>query len=94
MAGEFTLTHLEYRQEFDGKRYGELPRPMQRRISETQLVVNVSGDFRMAIAGRGPHLWDRRVPQTLPPRRARIHLRFDARARESEIGYIGVHLPL
>lgn len=41
MAGEFALTRLEYRQEFDGKRYGELPRPMRRRISETQLVVNV-----------------------------------------------------
>ena len=41
MAGEFALTRLEYRQEFDGKFYGELPRPMQRRISETQLVVNV-----------------------------------------------------
>ena len=41
MAGEFALTRLEYRQEFDGKCYGELPRPMQRRISETQLVVNV-----------------------------------------------------
>ena len=25
---------------------------------------------------------------------ARIHLRFDARAREIEIGYVGVHLPL
>ena len=24
---------------------------------------------------------------------ARIHLRFDARTREIEIGYIGVHLP-
>ena len=41
IAGEFALTRLEYRREFDGKCYGELPRPMQRRISETQLVVNV-----------------------------------------------------
>lgn len=41
MEGEFTLAQMEYRREFGGKRYGELPRPMQRRISETQLVVNV-----------------------------------------------------
>ena len=41
MAGEFPLAQLEYRREFDGKRYDELPRSMQRRISETQLVVNV-----------------------------------------------------
>ena len=41
MTGEFSLARLEYRQEFDGKRYSELPRSMQRRISETQLVVNV-----------------------------------------------------
>ncbi len=41
MEGEFPLAQMEYRREFVGKRYGELPRPMQRRISETQLVVNV-----------------------------------------------------
>ena len=41
IEGEFPLAQMEYRREFDGKRYGELPRPMQRRISETQLVVNV-----------------------------------------------------
>lgn len=41
MEGEFSLAQMEYRREFGGKRYGELPRPMQRRISETQLVVNV-----------------------------------------------------
>ena len=41
MEGEFPLAQMEYRREFGGKRYGELPRPMQRRISETQLVVNV-----------------------------------------------------
>ena len=37
----FTLTGLEYRVEFNGKRFGQLPRVMQRRIRETQLVVNV-----------------------------------------------------
>ena len=37
----FALTRLEYRSEFDGQRYADLPRPMQRRIDETQFVVNV-----------------------------------------------------
>ena len=41
MTGVFALTHLEYRREFDGKRYDQLPRSMQRRIIETQIVVNV-----------------------------------------------------
>ena len=41
VKGEFPLTRLEYRSEFDGLRHGDLPRPMQRRIDETQFVVNV-----------------------------------------------------
>jgi len=41
VTGDFTLEQLEYRREFDGKPFDELPRPMQRRIRETQLVVNV-----------------------------------------------------
>ena len=41
MTGDFPLAHLEYRKELEGKKYDELPRLMQRRISETQLVVNV-----------------------------------------------------
>ena len=39
--GEFPLKRLEYRDEFDGRRYADLPRSMQRRIGETQFVVNV-----------------------------------------------------
>lgn len=39
--GEFPLKRLEYRDEFDGRRYDDLPRSMQRRIGETQFVVNV-----------------------------------------------------
>ena len=39
--GQFPLTRLEYRTEFNGKRHDALPRGMQRRIDETQLVVNV-----------------------------------------------------
>ena len=41
IEGEFSLERLEYRREFEGKRYDELPRSMRRRISETPLVVNV-----------------------------------------------------
>lgn len=39
--GKFLLKRLEYRDEFDGRRYADLPRAMQRRIGETQFVVNV-----------------------------------------------------
>ena len=41
VKNKFPLTRLEYRQEFNGRWHKQLPRPMQRRISETQLVVNV-----------------------------------------------------
>ena len=41
VTGKFPLTRLEYRGELDGRRYDDLPRAMQRRISETQFVVNV-----------------------------------------------------
>ena len=37
----FSLNRLEYLISFDGLTYDALPRPMQRRISETQLIVNV-----------------------------------------------------
>ena len=41
VTGKFPLTRLEYREEFNGRLYDSLPRAMQRRISETQIVVNV-----------------------------------------------------
>ena len=41
VTGEFPLAGLEYRVEFNGHRFEQLPRVMQRRIRETQLVVNV-----------------------------------------------------
>lgn len=41
IEGRFALQKLEYLADFEGKRHDELPRPMQRRISETQLTVNV-----------------------------------------------------
>ena len=38
---EFPLNQLEYLSLFEGRKYSDLPRPMQRRIVETQLVVNI-----------------------------------------------------
>ena len=41
VKGCFPLTQLEYLTKLNGKCYEELPRPMQRRINETQFVVNI-----------------------------------------------------
>lgn len=41
VRGEFALRGLEYLTKYEGKRYHELERPMQRRIEETSLMVNV-----------------------------------------------------
>lgn len=41
ITDQFALAGLEYRVEFNAKRFEQLPRVMQRRIRETQLVVNV-----------------------------------------------------
>ena len=41
VCGRFPLQGLEYLNKFDGKSYQELPRAMQRRIDETQLIANV-----------------------------------------------------
>ena len=41
VTGKFPLKGLEYLTRFEQHCYRELPRPMQRRINETQLTVNV-----------------------------------------------------
>lgn len=41
VVGALRLKGLQYLRRLDGCRYSELPRPMQRRIDETQLFVNV-----------------------------------------------------
>ena len=41
VIGKFPLKRLEYLTWLDGQKHNELPRPMQRRISETSLIVNV-----------------------------------------------------
>ena len=38
---KFSLNQLEYLSLFEGRKYSDLPRSMQRRIVETQLVVNI-----------------------------------------------------
>lgn len=38
---EFALTELEFLTDFNGKRFKDLPRAMQRRIEETQVTVNL-----------------------------------------------------
>jgi len=39
--GRFVLSDLEYLTQLNGHKYEDLPRPMQRRIRETELVVHV-----------------------------------------------------
>jgi len=41
VKGDFFLTQLEYLKKLEDHHYNELPRAMQRRIRETQLVVNI-----------------------------------------------------
>ncbi len=41
VTGKFPLKRLEYLTWLDGQTHDELPRPMQRRISETTLTINV-----------------------------------------------------
>ncbi len=41
VTDRFPLSQLEYLDKFERKRYSELPRPMQRRIGESELVVNI-----------------------------------------------------
>lgn len=41
MKGEFALSGLEYLVQFDTNRFAALPRNMQRRIEETELVINI-----------------------------------------------------
>ena len=41
VTDQFPLSQLEYLDKFDRKRYSELPRQMQRRIGESELVVNI-----------------------------------------------------
>lgn len=41
LSDEFALTGLEYLEQLEGLRFSKLPRPMQRRIEETSLLINI-----------------------------------------------------
>lgn len=41
LSDEFALTGLEYLDQLEGLRFSKLPRPMQRRIEETSLLINI-----------------------------------------------------
>ena len=41
VSDEFPLNQLEYFVRFNRKRYSDLPRPMQRRIEEFQIVLHI-----------------------------------------------------
>ena len=41
VTDKFPLNRLEYLEKFNGRRFNDLPRQMQRRIGESELVVNV-----------------------------------------------------
>ena len=41
VTGRLRLKQLEYLEKFNAMKYSELPRPMQRRIGESELVVNI-----------------------------------------------------
>ena len=41
VKGEFALKSLEYMERWNGSRYNDLPRSLQRRINETQLIFNI-----------------------------------------------------
>lgn len=41
MKDEFELSGLEYLVQFNGSKFAKLPRSMQRRIEETELVINI-----------------------------------------------------
>lgn len=41
VTGQFALSQLQYLTHLNGLRHTDLPRPMQRRIGETQLIVNI-----------------------------------------------------
>lgn len=88
---EYLLRKLEYLHDFEGKRYDELPRAMQRRIRETELVVNVispstpSGvmfNIFLRINTGGVPLNSQEIRNALTPRHVREYLKELAQSEE------------
>ena len=88
---EFLLKKLQYLSDFEGKRYEALPRAMQRRIKETELVVNVISpstpvevmfNVFLRINTGGVPLNSQEIRNALTPPHVRDYLRGLARSDE------------
>ena len=91
MNNQFGLQRLEYLKDMEGLYYEDLPRPMQRRIDETQLVVNVIDpgtpeDVMFNVFGRintgGEPLTAQEIRHALNPGIARTYLKELANSEE------------
>lgn len=91
VTDQFPLSQLEYLNKFDGKKHSELPRPMQRRIGESELVVNVidqgtPGDVMFNIFRRintgGMTLNGQEIRNALHPGPVRAYLKTLANSQE------------
>lgn len=89
--GEYLLRKLEYLHDFEGKGYQDLPRAMQRRIRETELVVNIispstpSGvmfNIFLRINTGGVPLNSQEIRNALTPRHVREYLKELAQSDE------------
>lgn len=95
---EYKLQGLEFLRDFDGLTYEELPYHMQRRISETQLIVNVIDDYTppevmynvfLRVNTGGVKLNAQEIRHAINPGRARHVLRDLAKSKQfrSATGY-------
>ena len=91
MHNEFSLRKLEYLRDFEGKRYDQLSRAMQRRIKETELIVNIISPstpeevmlnvfFRINTGGVPLNLQE--VRNAFTPSRIRDYLKMLSRSNE------------
>lgn len=88
---EYRLTGLEFLQDYEGLTYDQLPYHMQRRISETQLIVNVIDDYTppavmynvfLRVNTGGVKLNAQEIRHAVNPGRARHVLRDLAKSKE------------
>ncbi len=91
ICNEFPLRNLEYLGDFEGKRYEDLPRAMQRRVRETELVVNVISpstpvgvmfNIFLRINTGGVQLKSQEIRNALTPAHVRDYLKKLAQSEE------------
>ncbi len=91
IRNDFPLRKLEYLGDFEGKRYESLPRAMQRRIRETELVVNVISpttpievmfNIFLRINTGGVRLNSQEIRNALTPSHVRDYLKDLAQGKE------------